>query len=90
MAKKLEGAKKRLVARLAKVREESLDDCWEYHAALIKGTDDVSEKEPTTRATLLDIIEGIDYTEWEDVAFYAGLVRGLELAENIIRKARGV
>lgn len=85
MAKKLEGAKKRLVSALAKVREESLDDCWEHHAPLIKGTD---EELPTTRESLLDIIEGIDYTEWEDVAFYAGFVRGLERAEDIIRKAR--
>lgn len=68
---------------IKKIIEEELDLCWQNYGKLIRDTDD--EKYETTRAHVLDVIEGIDYEDWENVAWTAGFIAGLQRADKVIK-----
>lgn len=67
--------------RIAQARKQALADCWEYHEALIKSS---ATDEPIKKSGLLDYLYDIELSEWEDVGYFVGFLRGLDEAERII------
>jgi len=66
-----------LVKQIRKEKKEILKSCWKYHKELIR---DQGPDPKMTINELEDFIIDSEYKEWEDVAFYAGYVRGLDFA----------
>lgn len=71
---------KSMLKRIESERKQSLKDCWQYHADLMK-----ESNKDLKKADLLDFLYDIELNDWEDVGFFVGYLRGLDDAEKIIK-----
>lgn len=69
--------KSKLEKAVDKLIREQMDACWGYHKDIIKN------EAGLTKADIGSI--DLNSEGWEDVAFYEGVIHGLDLANNLIK-----
>lgn len=73
-----------LLKKLANNIKQALADCWEYHAHLIKETAGGNIK----KSELLDYLYDVELTDWEDVGFFVGYLRGIDDGVELLSEAK--
>ena len=73
--------KQDLIKKIEREQKGALKECWEWHKEEIK------QREMNEEMTLKDLesyLRNIKLYDFEDVVFYAGYIRGLEIAKNYV------
>lgn len=76
--------KDKILRSIERDRKGALKDCWRYHKHIIKDEGNFNPKEDDLEHYLFNL----DLTDWEDVAFFVGYLRGLDRADSIVRRAK--
>jgi hypothetical protein len=70
-----------LEASLRKEKQRALDECWQYHKGLMK-----EENPKLTKDKLEDFLYDVDLTDWEDIGFFVGYLKGIDDTITISQK----
>lgn len=71
--------KEDFIKKIEKEKKEMLKDCWIYHKELMK-----QDNPKLKKGELEDFLYNISLTDWEDVGYFVGVLRGLDEAITIL------
>jgi len=77
--------KENIIKKIEREQKGALKECWERYALMIT----TEQHDKFTEKDLPSYLRNMNMYDFEDVAFYAGYVRGLETAKKYITGKRG-
>jgi hypothetical protein len=69
-----------LKEKIKKERNKMLKECWKRNQGLFEEQISFPEME--------DLMNGLELSEWEEVSFYLGYIRGLDFSLNNMNKKK--
>lgn len=63
------------------LEDKILDDCWKRYGEFIKSESSGACK---SKNELWDYLSDLDFSDWEEIAYFTGKIRGLQEARRLI------